>query len=95
MKKMHCAAAALAMALGIGAAMPAYADDADMTFDKIFRMADQNNNKMVTRQEFLDAMGKAYDQKMNAMKKDSKMVQGSEMTRDGLKSLIEDIYRGA
>ena len=95
MKKMHFTAAALAMALGAGAAMPAYADMGDMTFEMIFKMADKNNDKMVTKQEFLDAMGKAYDMKMTKMKGDGMKAKNNMMTRDGLKDLIADIYKGA
>jgi hypothetical protein len=95
MKKMHFAAAALAMSLGLGAAMPVYADMGDITFNMIFEMADKNKNQMITKQEFLEAMGKAYDMKMKAMKGDAMMVKGDAMTRDGLKSLIADIYKGA
>lgn len=95
MKKLQLAAAALMMSLGIGAAMPAYADAGDITFNMIFEMADKNKNSMITKQEFLEAMGKAFDMKMNAMKADAKMVKGDAMTRDGLKALIADIYKGA
>ncbi len=96
MMKTQIAAVALTMALGAGA-MPAHADshDTNMNFEMIFKMADKNKNSMVSRQEFLDAMGRAYDMGMKKMKGDSMMVKGSEMTRDGLKALIADIYRGA
>jgi hypothetical protein len=53
---------------------------------------------MITKQEFLDAMGKAYDMKMAKMKagKDAdKMMKGNAMTMDGFKSLINDIHTGA
>jgi len=94
MKRIHFAAAALATVLNAGLALPAFADD-PYSFDKIFRMADRNGDSMVTRQEFLDAMAKVYDEKMKAMKSDTKMVKGDAMTRDGLKSVIAEIYRGA
>jgi hypothetical protein len=77
---------------------PAYAaGDGSMSFDEIFRMADKNNNQMVTKQEFLDAMGRAYDMKMAKMKdkKDATMMKGNAMTRAGLRSLIQDIHHGA
>jgi hypothetical protein len=95
MKTKHFAAAAMALALGIGTALPARADMGDITFNMIFEMADRDANKLVTKQEFLEAMGKAYDMKMKAMKGDAKMVKGDAMTRDGLKDLIADIYKGA
>jgi len=53
---------------------------------------------MITKQEFLDAMGKAYDMKMAKMKaaKDAdKMMKGNAMTMDGFKSLINDVHSGA
>lgn len=91
----YLATAALALALGAGASLPARADMGDMTFNMIFQMADKDNNKLVTKKEFLDAMSKAYDMKMKEMKPDAGMVKGDAMTRDGLKSLIADIYKGA
>lgn len=91
---------ATAVALGMMAAtasLPARADSGDIDFKKIWEMADKDKSGMVTKQEFLDAMGKAYDMKMEKMKaaKDTKMMKGDGMTQDGLKSLISDIYKGA
>lgn len=94
MTKIQIAIAALSMALAAGFALPAHADD-PYPFDKVFRMADSNGDRMVTKQEFLDAMGKVYDGKMKAMKSDPKMVKGNAMTRDGLKEVLDDIYKGA
>ncbi|MFN7573022.1 MAG: hypothetical protein ACK5TK_16455 [Betaproteobacteria bacterium] len=93
--------AATALALGLGAAsiaMPASADPGDMSFEQIFKMADKNNDKMITRAEFLEAMGKAYDMKMEKMKKGKdagKMMKGDAMTLDGFRSFINDIHHGA
>ena len=92
--------AASAVTLGLMAAalsLPARADMGDLTFNAIFAMADKNKDTMVTKQEFLDAMSKAYDMKMAKMKssKDSTMMKGDAMTRDGFKSLINDIHSGA
>jgi Ca2+-binding EF-hand superfamily protein len=96
MKAKILTASALALALSMSViAAPAHARADDLTFPIIFKMADKNNDGMVTKEEFLDAMGKAYDMKMNAMKADAKMVKGNMMTRDGLKSLLNDIYHGA
>jgi hypothetical protein len=61
-------------------------------------MADKNKDSMITKQEFLDAMGKAYDMKMAKMKAANdadKMMKGSAMTMDGFKSLINDLHSGA
>ncbi len=92
--------AASAVTLGLMAttlSLPARADSGDLTFNAIFAMADKNKDSMVTKQEFLDAMSKAYDMKMSKMKssKDSTMMKGDAMTKDGLKSLINDIHSGA
>lgn len=98
MKKTVLAATLVALGLAAGAvSMAARADshDTQMNFEMIFKLSDKNKDGMVTRAEFLDAMGKAYDMKMDKMKKDGKMVKGDAMTRDGFKSLINDIHHGA
>ena len=93
--------AATAMSLGLMAAtvsLPARADAGDITFNAIFAMADKNKDSMITKQEFLDAMGKAYDMKMakmEAAKDTDKMMKGNAMTMDGFKSLINDLHSGA
>jgi hypothetical protein len=96
MKKSIFAASALALGLAAGAvSLPARADSGDIVFNKIFTTVDKNT---VSRTEFLDAMGRAYDMKMAEYKKSDsagKMVKGDLMTRDGLKDLLGDIYRGA
>ena len=94
MKKIHFAAAALTAALTAGASLPAYAED-PYNFDKVFRMADKNKDSMVTREEFLGAMSEVYDMHMKAKKGDPKMVKGNAMTRDAMKDLIAEIYKGA
>jgi hypothetical protein len=92
--------AASAVTLGLMAttlSLPARADGGDLTFNAIFAMADKNKDTMVTKQEFLDAMSKAYDMKMAKMKssKDATMMKGDAMTKDGFKSLINDLHSGA
>jgi EF hand len=99
MKKPFLAASALTLGmLAAAASLPARADQGDVDFNKIFAMADKNKDSMITKQEFLDAMGKAYDMKMEKMKaaKDSAMMmKGDAMTKDGFKSLINDIHHGS
>jgi hypothetical protein len=99
MKKMQLALSIAAFGLmAATASLPARADMGDLTFNTIFAMADKDKNAMITKQEFLDAMGKAYDMKMAKMKagKDAdKMMKGNAMTMDGLKSLINDLHSGA
>lgn len=91
-------AAALAI-LAATASLPARADshDTNMSFEMVFKMADKNKDGMVTKAEFLDAMGKSYDMKMSKFKaaKDSTMMKGDAMTKGGLKSLFNDIHSGA
>jgi hypothetical protein len=92
--------AASAVTLGLMAttlSLAARADSGDLTFNAIFAMADKNKDSMVTKQEFLDAMSKAYDMKMAKMKSsnDSTMMKGDAMTKDGFKSLINDLHSGA
>lgn len=98
MKNVRLAASVLMLGmLAATASLPARADMGDLTFNTIFAMADKNKDGMITKQEFLDAMSKAYDMKMQKMKAagDTKMMKGDAMTREGLKSLINDIYSGA
>ena len=98
MKKIQLAVSALAFGLmAASASLPARADMGDITFNEIFAMADKNRDTMITKQEFLDAMSKAYDMKMKKMKasKDSAMMKGDMMTKEGFKSLINDIHSGA
>ena len=99
MRKSIVAASALALTiLGGVVSMPARADQGDIYFNMIFEMADKNKDTMVSRAEFLDAMGRAYDLKMAAYKKagdSGKMIKGDAMTREGLKQLIADTYKGA
>lgn len=99
MKKLQLALSIAAFGLmAATASLPARADSGDLTFNAIFAMADKNKDSMITKQEFLDAMGKAFDMKMAKMKtgKDAdKMMKGSAMTMEGFKSLINDIHTGA
>lgn len=96
-KSMLAAMIMTSMAVG-GFSSPAFAQEAVMSFDEIFRMSDKNKDSMVTKAEFLDAMGRAYDMKMAKMKASpnaDKMLKGDAMTKEGLRSLINDIHHGA
>lgn len=95
--KRNLIAAAAAAALMTLAAAPVSAQEL-LDFEKTWLMADRNKDGAVTKQEFMEAMGRVYDMKMSTMKtgKDaSKMIKGDAMTRDALKSLFEELYRGA
>ncbi len=89
MKKALIAAAMLAVGLGIGA--PASADPG--AFEWLMKQAELSRDGAVTKQQFLDAMGRAYDQAMAKMKNDPKRVQRGMLTEDGMRELLADIYR--
>lgn len=100
MKKSLLAATTLTLGLlAAGASLPAHAQklDTEMSFDAFFKMADKNKDGMMTRQEFVDGMGKIYDMKMEKAKaaKDAKMMKGDAMTREGMRSLFNEINSGA
>ncbi len=93
MKLRLLAASALTLAT-LMSTSPARAEEDDRWLERIVHMADKNKDSMVTRKEFVDAMGQLYDQAMTKMKNDSKMVKGDMMTTDGIKALLKDLYRG-
>jgi hypothetical protein len=96
-KRLFAVSAAALAVLASTASLPVRAQTDDLTFTKIFEMADKNKDTMITKQEFLDAMSKAYDVKMEKYKaaKDTRMMKGDAMTKGGLKSLLNDIHYGA
>lgn len=95
MKLRLLAASALTLATLMSAA-PAHAQGPmEFKWDEFMKMADMNKDGMVTKKEFLDAMGKAWDKGMDKMKADAKMVKGHMMTMDGVKALLSDLYKGA
>ena len=79
MKKTMLAATMMSMALAAATlSIPARADSGDLDLQMAWTMADKNKDGMVTKAEFMEAMGKAYDMKMAKMKsmKDDKMMEG-------------------
>lgn len=95
MKLRMLAASAVTLATLMSTA-PAYAQGPmEFKWDQFLTMADANKDSMVTKKEFLDAMGQMYDKAMTKMKSDPKMVKGDKMTMDGVKALLADIYKGA
>lgn len=95
MKLRLLAASAVTLATLMSAA-PAYAQGPmEFRWDDFMKMADVNKDSMVTKKEFLDAMGKVWDKGMTKMKGDAKMVKGDMMTMDGVKALLSDLYKGA
>ena len=94
---MKKAIAALLVGIAFSTGMTtAMADNASSKEAKMFAMVDASNDGMVTRDEFLKAMGKMYDDKMEAFKKMGKdgagMMKGSDMTRGGFKSFYMELY---
>ncbi len=83
----------IAFSTGMTTAM---ADNASSKEAKMFKMADASGDGMVSREEFLAAMGKMYDEKMAAFKKMGKdgagMMKGNDMTPGGFKALYMDLY---
>jgi hypothetical protein len=94
MKKLILAATTLAMTIGLAtSATTAFARD---RYPELMAMADVNKDGMVTKEEFLAAMGKMYDEKMEKFKKMSaasqdKMMKNDAMTRAGFRSLLSEI----
>ena len=67
---MKKAIAALLVGIAFSTGMTtAMADNGSSKEEKMFKMVDASNDGMVTREEFLAAMGKMYDDKMAAFKK--------------------------
>jgi hypothetical protein len=74
-RRLALVTATLALALA-GTAARAETND-DMSFSGMFKVdrIDRNKDKMVSRAEFLDQMGKVWDMKAKEMKvKDTKMM---------------------
>jgi hypothetical protein len=97
MKKLTLSAAAIAMALGLAtAATTASARD---RYPLMEAAADANKDGMVSREEFLQAMAKMYDEKvikikaMSAAEK-AKMMKGDDMTMEGFRWLMTDFVGG-
>ena len=94
MNKLILSAASFAMAFGLAtAATTASAAAGDRNAETM--AADANGDGMVSKEEFLAAMGKMYDAKMDKMKKmapaaQAKMMKGDQMTMDGYRALVRE-----
>ncbi len=100
MKKAWLAIPALALSMGL--ASPAFAQEEIFHFEDFFKMVDTNKDGMMSRTEFMEAAGRRYDAKMAKMKKmsaeDAKtMMKGDLMTKRGAKTFLEDwkVYSGS
>jgi DNA gyrase/topoisomerase IV subunit B len=94
MKKLILAATMLAMTIGLATTTTtAFARD---RYPELMAMADADKDGMVTKEEFLAAMGKMYDEKMDKFKKMSaasqdKMMKNDAMTHAGFRSLLREL----
>jgi hypothetical protein len=97
MNKLLLSAAGAALALGlVTTATTAAAKD---RYPAWVMTADANKDGMVSKDEFLQAMGKMYDDKMGKMKKMSapdqaKMMKDDQMTIDAFRVMYRDISGG-
>jgi hypothetical protein len=97
MNKFVLSTAAIAMALGLATATTtASAKD---RYPQLAAAADMNKDGMVSKEEFLQAMGKMYDDKMAKMKAmptaaQAKMMKDDQMTIEGYRSLLVDLGGG-
>lgn len=97
MKKLILSAASAALALGlVTITTTASAKD---RYPAWVMSADANNDGMVSKEEFLQAMGKMYDDKMGKMKKMSaadqaKMMKDDQMTIEAFRIMYRDISGG-
>jgi Ca2+-binding EF-hand superfamily protein len=93
MKKSWLVIPAMVMSMGMAFAPAASADEV-FKFEDFFKMADANKDGMMSRKEFMDAMGKRYDANMDKMKKmgdkGKMMMKGDAMTKEGVKMLFTE-----
>jgi hypothetical protein len=82
----------LALATGLALPMAASAQDSTSSYDL-------NKDGVVSKQEFLEAMGRHYDSAMAKAKQmpaadQTKMIKGTGMTTAGIDWFMRDIMRG-
>ena len=97
MKKLILGAASAALALGLVTATTAAS--AKDRYPAWVEAADLNKDGMVSKNEFMEVMGKMYDDKMAKMKTMSaadqaKMIKNDFMTREAFRILYRDISGG-
>jgi hypothetical protein len=87
--KTLIATLALALAGHVGIAAAQTADD--MSFSGNFKMdrIDRNKDGMVSKAEFLEAMGKVWDMKMKEMK-----IKGDKASADEMKQILMYLKAG-
>jgi Ca2+-binding EF-hand superfamily protein len=91
---------AAAVLLALGAAVPASAQqsqgDIVVSYHAMMKMADRNNDGMVSREEFTQAMASLYDMHMKKMKTgaDKMMVKGEMLSAAAIRKLFMELYPG-
>jgi hypothetical protein len=81
MKTRTIAAALGALVLALAAAQPALAQEATAWPELMMKMADRNQDGMVTRKEFLDEMGRQWDMRHAAMMKTDATMKAGMMDK--------------
>ena len=99
MNKLILAAASAAMALGLSTTATTASAAAGDRFAETMSETDTNQDGMVSKEEFLAAMAKMYDDKMAAMKKmpaakQAKMIKGDQMTMQGYRAMLREFGGG-
>ncbi len=87
-------AVALAFSLAAVSAPVAAQGDITVNYAMVWKMADKNNDGMVTKAEFMEAMGKAFDmhmKKVKGMKEAAEMMKGDALTQKGFRMFMGDI----
>lgn len=97
MKKLILGAASAALALGL--TMATTVASAKDRYPAWVEAADFNKDGMVSKTEFLDMMGKMYDDKMAKMKTmnaadQAKMIKNDFMTREAFRIMYREISGG-
>lgn len=93
MMKLTLSAAALAMSM----AFAPLAASAQQAGQLDYNCCDANKDGMISKQEFLDEMGKRYDKAMEMAKKmpaadQAKMMKGTQLTIEGFNMMMKELY---
>jgi hypothetical protein len=94
MNKLVLSTATIVMALGLATATTSAS--AKDRYPAMMAAADMNKDGMVSKDEFLQSMGKMYDEKMSKMKAmptatQAKMMKDDQMTMAGYRAMLSDL----
>jgi hypothetical protein len=97
MNKSILGAAALALSIGMAAAPLTVSAQTPEYMPSFFKV---DKDGMMSKKDFLDAMGKKYDESMAKMKSMSpadqaKMMKGDKLTEAGARQLWRDMVGGS